>query len=697
MHHGFVGRDRPISSMFVVPYTVERRTNGIFGLLCCVGQHRQHTAERRTSCILGLPCSVGGDDNYISAAAPDSNMCKFSPEGRGEIVSVYLLRILGLCLSLLHVSFSLNVDGSITSSSSFEFLTKFCFEPGDQGDENGFQYTMTFPNNSKLALLVYFREEGDGTTAENSDLLQPWTCQERLSKSKNIFYLNPSAEQRSANAPKKFPVSEVGNDPIRNLPRVTAKGYIYFASSRRRWYYFTLANCLSYELCDPHTQFCEGNIRVDYSVVMTNAKQGAGKHFSADQFGIFSTYLVFFTIYCLLGIWLSWLVRQLMRQRFYHYTGWLLTGTVILQFLALACHVANTASVQDTGYEIPFFRVAAIFFGACSEMSTLLLLILIAKGWTVVRRKISATSRVKIGVFFSLYFAIYMGTLGSYETMTTNVRQINIVYLYDSTFGDVLLGLRAFGVFWFSHTLLQTQQKFLDRRDFFRTLHIGAIAWLISLPLVVLIARFALADWYRSLTVTVCELVTHFLMHIFLMFLWRPQEYSKLFPYNRQTLEMNQRHTSYILQASDKNSSSIRVRKPPPRKPKSDMDLFDEQIEQRRTSSKLPGRSSITGGKPAQLEHPYPRIRKTIGNLREKLNYLYRYSDDLEKAMDELDDEDQDESFSPRVMLPAGKPPDEGNGGVLGAFKSSSYSSSPTAKKAEKNEEAESTTTSDGK
>ena len=89
-------------------------------------------------------------------------------------------------------------EGSIQSDSSFEFLAKFCFEAGQQGNEHGFHYSMSFPNTSKLAIIVYYKE--NGVAVNNWE--ESWTCQERLAKSRNVYYLNPTPEQRSANSPK---------------------------------------------------------------------------------------------------------------------------------------------------------------------------------------------------------------------------------------------------------------------------------------------------------------------------------------------------------------------------------------------------------------------------------------------------------------------------------------------------------------
>ena len=88
------------------------------------------------------------------------------------------------------------------------------------------------------------------------------------------------------------------------------------------------------------------------------------------------------------------------------------------------------------------------------------MLYLLAKGWTVVRRKISANGRVKIAIVFTTYFCISIVTLIIYETKSMHEKEKEIVYLYDSTSGYTLMILRAFIMFWFSQTLITTREKF---------------------------------------------------------------------------------------------------------------------------------------------------------------------------------------------------------------------------------------------
>ena len=63
----------------------------------------------------------------------------------------------------------------------------------------------------------------------------------------------------------------------------------------------------------------------------------------------------------------------------------------------------------------------------------MLLLYLLAKGWTVVRRKISPNGRVKIAIVFTIYFCISIVTLIMYESRSSSEKEKEIVYLYGSS------------------------------------------------------------------------------------------------------------------------------------------------------------------------------------------------------------------------------------------------------------------------
>ena len=77
-----------------------------------------------------------------------------------------------------------------------------------------------FQTHPKLAIIVYYKE--NGVAVNNWE--ESWTCQERLAKSRNVYYLNPTPEQRSANSPKNTQMQR----KIRKNKRVSVSIYERF-------------------------------------------------------------------------------------------------------------------------------------------------------------------------------------------------------------------------------------------------------------------------------------------------------------------------------------------------------------------------------------------------------------------------------------------------------------------------------------
>ncbi|CAG2165844.1 unnamed protein product [Oppiella nova] len=92
---------------------------------------------------------------------------------------------------------------------------------------------------------------------------------------------------------------------------------------------------------------------------------------------------------------------------------------------------------------------------AVSTIIFLLLLILLAKGFTVTRARLKMSTSVKIGVFMTL-FTITYGILFFHEQ--TYFDPGEVLYLYESPFGYGLIALRLIGWGWFVYAIVRTTQ-----------------------------------------------------------------------------------------------------------------------------------------------------------------------------------------------------------------------------------------------
>ena len=138
------------------------------------------------------------------------------------------------------------------------------------------------------------------------------------------------------------------------------------------------------------------------------------RHFSADEIGILELSITFLALYTILGLAAYFGVKkQLQKQNKYHYTVRLLIYSIVLEWLGLVCMVNHLDDYSVNGVGSERLYKYSKFCQSGSDLLLVLMLVLIGKGWTIVRSKLSAQGRVKIAIFFTSY-AIMTGVLRHY-------------------------------------------------------------------------------------------------------------------------------------------------------------------------------------------------------------------------------------------------------------------------------------------
>ena len=94
---------------------------------------------------------------------------------------------------------------------------------------------------------------------------------------------------------------------------------------------------------------------------------------------------------------------KLKALRKYHYTVQLLFVSVFAQMASHTCELVYLAEIGRTGKADTAWEVASWAFTGLADCVFVLGLIFVGKGWTIVRRKISVSGRIKIGVCLTVY------------------------------------------------------------------------------------------------------------------------------------------------------------------------------------------------------------------------------------------------------------------------------------------------------
>jgi hypothetical protein len=180
-----------------------------------------------------------------------------------------------------------------------------------------------------------------------------------------------------------------------------------------------------------------------------------------------------------------------------------------------------------------------VIFSGLSEFCLLLHLILVAKGWTIVRRKISASGRVKIAVYMTAYVMIYIASVVYYAVYTDPGE---VTYIYDTPPGLLLVLCRFAAFGWLQYSLYTTRRNYKGKRRFYQKYNLFASTWILTLPVFVLINR-ALDVWVRAKVMLLLNSCVSMVTHAVLLIMYNPRPFFgtfvvKSFPFHATTVAM---------------------------------------------------------------------------------------------------------------------------------------------------------------
>jgi hypothetical protein len=172
-----------------------------------------------------------------------------------------------------------------------------------------------------------------------------------------------------------------------------------------------------------------------------------------------------------------------------------------------------------------------------SNFLLLILLILIAKGWTIVRKTLSAQGATKLTVYATAYLLL----LVTARTLSYHLYEASrsTVFYYASTFGLLALLTRCVvGGAWFSYAVHTTVRNYGAKKGFYRKFLATALAWIVAPAFCVLITiTLSQFDW--TIFGVVWENTLLLLAQLTLLVMYDPiaHDYNHKFPFHYQTSE----------------------------------------------------------------------------------------------------------------------------------------------------------------
>jgi len=244
------------------------------------------------------------------------------------------------------------------------------------------------------------------------------------------------------------------------------------------------------------------------------------------------------------------------------------------------------------------------------NFSMMLVVVLFAKGWTIVRRKISAMGRVKIAIYFSFYVFIACTAYSYAEYFETAGV---VTYKLASTAGILYVLSRIFASIWFTYAVFTTYKNYASKRQFYKYFWLVFVIWIMSVPLEALLANGVVPLWHREKFVIIMEYTFTLIGHTVLLALLIPSRYNKMFPFHAKTSDMNGK--GMARGTPSKKGNAVLFNRTPSNS------SFGRQ------------RTSVSGGMAAVFDDAIDRARELANTMRYKLMQIQDYSDDLVETL----------------------------------------------------------------
>ncbi|XP_073965361.1 transmembrane protein 145-like [Choristoneura fumiferana] len=299
-----------------------------------------------------------------------------------------------------------------------------------------------------------------------------------------------------------------------------------FTSARERWWFIAISNCDSPKGLD-----------VRYKFLMTNGPDGDiwHEHFSADEFYVLPVLLAYTFAYVLITIAVVMCSIELKSRHLLHSTYKLFLISVAAQQAGVVIQSLAYIRYATNGFGGEGARVTGQFLCGISETTFLLLLILMAKGYTITRGRLKVGFTVRLTVFMCCYIATYIG-LFVYQAKGFDPGEV--LYLYESLAGYGLIVLRVCASCVFAYSIFFTVRKYPEKNHFYCPFFICGTLWFYAGPIFILTANAYIDKWVRESVVTAVLLFITFNGHIMFLLLTLPVFANKNFPYHVRTTQI---------------------------------------------------------------------------------------------------------------------------------------------------------------
>ncbi|CAM1314801.1 TMEM145 (predicted) [Pycnogonum litorale] len=405
------------------------------------------------------------------------------------------------------------VHGDVDTNERWLFLARFCF----LSESGKFTYEVSYPLDYGTERILLYYDESDQWDAVYKTKTTCYEKQDVLNV-KNGQFINLTLLFND-NAGCTMFRKDFGD-------YYNCSGNRMFSTARERWWFIALSSCES-----------KKGLKFKYRFEMTNHENSFWfKHFSADEFYILPTNIIFTVAYTILiGLTIVCSVK-LVKKHLFHATYKLFIVSVAYKLMSLVLLCISYGQYAMNGFGYPTLKILGRIGGATSEYLFLLMLLLIAKGYTITRGRLRTVSSIKLAVFMIFYLINY-AALFVYQQLYFDPGKV--LYFHESPAGFAMMALRFLAFFWFGYAILRTIQHYREKMKFYIFFFVFYSAWFLAGPIQTIVATTRIPKHNRAKIVHAVELLINLIAHVGFLILTWPIESNKRFPYHVKTSQID--------------------------------------------------------------------------------------------------------------------------------------------------------------
>lgn len=139
--------------------------------------------------------------------------------------------------------------------------------------------------------------------------------------------------------------------------------------------------------------------------------------------------------------------------------------------------------------------LSGMMFMGASEVTFLILLLLLAKGYTITRARLSSMSAIKLTVFVNVYIVVFV-SLFVFQAETFDPGEV--LNLYESPAGIALASLRLGAWAAFCVSTVNTFKKSPEKSGFYMPFGVLGSLWIMGGPMTTVFGVTLLDPWVRE-------------------------------------------------------------------------------------------------------------------------------------------------------------------------------------------------------